>query len=241
MSFIARSLPRVARSTISPHSSTPFRYAAITSHKTFATQPSSSTYRGKYTADLSKTFDPSGKDIVSIIKEEHKLVDGLFEQYQKESNPQEKRGIAFNIIKLLSIHGSAEEMSLYPYIQKNLPNGTQMVEHALKEHQQMKNDLYTMDSLEPGSQQFDSTLQRLVKDTQHHVKEEESTILPALQKHCSRQELEDMKKSFLSMKSISPSRPHPSAPNHSPANVAANTTAVPLDAARDIAAGRFTD
>ena len=44
-------------------------------------------------------------DVVSIITAEHKLVDTLFEAYKTEANPQQKRGIANNIIKLLSTHG----------------------------------------------------------------------------------------------------------------------------------------
>ena len=142
MSFIARSLPRVVSSGIGHHSSSSLRYgAAVASRNGFATQPSSSQYRGKYAYDLSKTLDPSGKDVIAIIKEEHKTVDGLFSAYMKETQHDDKQGIANNIIKLLSIHGSAEEMSLYPYIAKHLPNGQQMVQHALQEHQRMKEDL----------------------------------------------------------------------------------------------------
>lgn len=86
---------------------------------------------------------------------------------------------------------------------------------------------------------FDGSFTALVRDTQHHVKEEESELLPALQKACSAAELKEMADTFVRMKLISPSRPHPQAPNTPPANIAANTTAVPLDAAKDLAQSRF--
>jgi hypothetical protein len=142
MSFIARSLPRVVSTGIGHYSAGSLRYgAAVASRNGFATQPSSSQYRGKYSHDLSKTLDPTGKDVIAIIKEEHKMVDSLFSAYQKETQQADKQGIANNIIKLLSIHGAAEEMSLYPFIAKKLPNGPQIVEHALKEQQSIKEDL----------------------------------------------------------------------------------------------------
>ena len=68
-------------------------------------QPTAASFKGRYKEDISKSLDPTGLDVVELIKAEHKLVDTLFEAYQAENNPQQKRGIANNIIKLLSIHG----------------------------------------------------------------------------------------------------------------------------------------
>ena len=212
--------------------------------------------------------------MVQIITAEHKLVDTLFEAYKTETNPQQKRGIANNIIKLLSIHGHhtqqpthahyhlsacgaasdspaacrvctcrvtgcAEEMSIYPYVAKNLPNGQQMASDALAEHLRMKEDLYQLDQSELDSPTFDASFQALVRDTQHHVKGEESHLLPELKKACTAAEMKDMADTFIRMKAVSPSRPHPQAPNTPPANIAVNTTAVPLDAAKDMAQSRF--
>jgi len=190
------------------------------------------------TKDLSKTLDPTGKNVIEIIKEEHRLVDTLYERYQSSHDVKEKQGIAYNIIKLLSIHGAAEEMSLYPYIKTRVPNGESIINHALNEHQQMKQDLYALDQLEFGAAGYDTKLAKAIQDTKHHVKEEESTVLPALEKNCSPDEIQKMTQQFISSKSMAPSRPHPDAPNEPPGNKVANSASVPLDAARDI--GRFS-
>ena len=130
-------------------------------------------------------------------------------------------------------------MALYPFVAKKLPNGEKMVSDALAEHQRMKEDLYALDQAEMTDPTFDAAFQAVVRDTQHHVKEEESHLLPSLKQACNQQELQELTDQFLRMKMISPSRPHPQAPNKPPANIAANTTAVPLDAAKDMAQSRF--
>jgi len=236
MSLFARHASRALLSaTHISHGSVHFR--AI--RNTFASIPTASSFKGRYKEDISKSIDPTGLDVVELIKAEHKLVDTLFEAYTAESNAQQKRGIANNIIKLLSIHGAAEEMSIYPYIAKNLPDGQQLITAALAEQQRMKDDLYTLDQSDMNDSKFDAAFTALVRDTQQHVKEEESVLLPALKRACSGSEMADMTDTFVRMKVVSPSRPHPSAPNTPPANIAANTTAVPLDAAKDMAQSRF--
>jgi len=190
------------------------------------------------TQDLSKTLNPEGKDVVEIILEEHRLVDALGDKYKTETNIKEKQGIAHNIIKLLSIHAVCEEAALYPWMRKNLPNGNQLVEHAIKEHQEIKEDLYKLDQMTIDQPGYDAQLMKALKDTQHHVKEEESDLLPSIKKRSSQAELEQMRSDFISAKTMAPSRPHPSAPSNPPANKIVAAATMPIDAARD--AGRFS-
>jgi len=190
------------------------------------------------TEDMSKKLNPEGKDVIEIIMEEHQLVDALGERYHTETNPKEKQGIAHNIIKLLSIHAACEEAALYPWMKKHFPNGEQLVAHAIHEHQNIKNDLYTLDQMKLGDAGYDSKLQKAMKDTKHHVQEEESDLLPTLRRRASKAELDEIRNSFLSAKTIAPSRPHPSAPTEPPQNKIVGAATMPIDAARD--AGRFS-
>jgi len=190
------------------------------------------------TQDLSKTLNPEGKDIVEIIVEEHRLVDTLGERYQAETNVKEKQGIAHNIIKLLSIHAVCEEASLYPWMRKNLPNGDKLVDHAIHEHQEIKEDLYNLDQMQIGDAGYDAALLKALKDTQHHVKEEESELLPQIKAQSSKDELEQMRTDFLRAKMMAPSRPHPSAPTEPPQNKIVAAATAPVDAVRDM--GRFS-
>jgi len=190
------------------------------------------------TVDLSKTLDPSGKDIFAIIIEEHRLVEKLGQTYYQSSNAHDKQGIAHNIIKLLSIHAACEEMVLYPFMRAKLPNGPAMVQHALNEHQQLKQDLYALDNMLVGQAHYDERLSKALSETLEHVKEEETDLLPTLRSAMDQSELQKLTEEYVAAHQVAPSRPHPEAPNTPPENRHTNAVAHSEDAGRD--AGRFS-
>jgi len=188
--------------------------------------------------DLSKQQDPTGKDIFSLILEEHRLVEKLGNQYQSSNDINEKQGIAHNILKLLCLHAACEEMALYPVMRLKLPNGEALVNHALKEHQQVKKDLLVLDNMTVHSAHFDELLLKTLAEVEQHVKEEETELLPSLRKVCNSSDIANMTSEFITSKKIAPPRPHPDAPNRPPENKHANAVAAAEDAVRD--AGRFS-
>jgi len=193
----------------------------------------------KKTLDLSQVAaqELANKDILTIIRSEHTLVDKLAEKFQSSSSKTEKLSIAYNIIKLLSLHAAKEEMALYPFLRTKFPNGDQLVDHALKEHQQVKQDLYDLDQQmnTEMTSTTDAKLLKCIKDVQHHVQEEEDTILTKLNQYLSPAEMTKVRDDFVSALSTAPSRPHPDAPNTPPQNKVLNAATMPADAARDAA------
>lgn len=190
------------------------------------------------TPDLSKTLDPSGKDIFAIILEEHRIVEKLGAAYHASNNQHEKQGLAHNIIKLLSIHAACEEMVLYPFMRAKLPDGPAMVQHALMEHQQVKLDLYALDNMLVNQVHFTERLDKCLAETLQHVQEEETDLLPKLRAVMQAAEIEQMTQEYIAAHKVAPSRPHPDAPNTPPENRHTNAVAHSLDATRD--AGRFS-
>jgi len=193
----------------------------------------------KKTLDLSQVAaqELASKDILTIIRSEHTLVDKLAEKFQATSNKTEKLSIAYNIIKLLSLHAAKEEMALYPFLRTKFPNGDQIVDHALKEHQQVKQDLYDLDQQMNNdvTSTTEAKLLKTIKDVQHHVQEEEEQILTKLNQYLSPAEMTKLRDDFVSALSTAPSRPHPDAPNTPPQNKVLNAATMPADAARDAA------
>jgi len=196
------------------------------------------------TLDLSKVAaaELANKDIVTIIRAEHDLVDKLAEKFQASNNETEKLSIAYNIIKLLSLHAAKEEMALYPFLRTKWPNGEQIVQHALEEHLQVKKDLYDLDQqmgsgMTPAAE---AKLLKAVKEVQHHVQEEEEQFLSKMDKYLSPAELVQLRDDFVSALAMSPSRPHPDAPNVPPQNKVVNAATMPADAARDAARFAFS-
>jgi len=191
------------------------------------------------TLDLSKVAaeELSNKDIITILRSEHNLVTSLYKKFESTNDTTEKYSIAYNLIKLLSLHAAKEEMALYPIIEKKFPNGNQIVEHALKEHLQVKQDLYELDqNMNSYSlSQLSAKLGKAVEEVEHHVQEEEDQIITKFSKYLTPQEMIQARDDFISALSISPSRPHPDAPNTPPQNKVVNAATMPADAARDAA------
>lgn len=88
-----------------------------------------------------------------------------------------------------------------------------------------------------NSPEFEARFDKTVHDTIHHHRSEEEDILSEITKYASAEEMKHMTEQFIKTKKISPSRPHPDAPNTPPLNKAANATATGVDALRDV--GRF--
>jgi len=191
------------------------------------------------TLDLSKVAaeEVKNKDIITILRSEHNLVTSLYKKFESCNDTTEKYSIAYNLIKLLSLHAAKEEMALYPMIQQKFPTGKQIVEHALKEHLQVKQDLYELDqNMNTFSMnQLSSKLGKTVGEVEHHVQEEEEQILSKLSKYLTPQEMTQVRDDFNNALSIAPSRPHPDAPNTPPQNKVVNAATMPADAARDAA------
>jgi len=157
------------------------------------------------TIDLSKTIDPTGQSVTDIIQGEHALVETLYKQYQSISDAKQKQGIAYNIIKLLSIHAACEEMVVYPFLKnKDGSKYKTLVDHALNEHTQTKKDLYDLDNMEYGQSGYDAKLSKVIEETLVHVKEEESELLPTLEKAATPEELKQLAADFISAKSMAP-------------------------------------
>jgi len=137
----------------------------------------------------------------------------------------------------LSLHAAKEEMALYPMLQQKFPNGKQIVDHALKEHMQVKQDLYELDqNMNSYSMtQLETKLSKTVQEVEHHVADEEEQIMSKLSKYLTPDEMIQLRDDFVNALSISPSRPHPDAPNTPPQNKVVNAATMPADAARDAA------
>jgi len=128
-------------------------------------------------------------------------------------------------------------MALYPMLQQKFPNGKQIVDHALKEHMQVKQDLYELDqNMNSYSMtQLETKLSKTVQEVEHHVADEEEQIMSKLSKYLTPDEMIQLRDDFVNALSISPSRPHPDAPNTPPQNKVVNAATMPADAARDAA------
>ena len=99
---------------------------------------------------------------------------------------------------------------------------------------QVKEDLYTLQSMSPDDSQFSPLLERLLEDLHHHINHESNKDMPRIEKLLSREESRDLANQFEKTKVLLPTRSHPSAPNKPYFENLAGMLAAPLDKFADL-------
>ena len=163
----------------------------------------------------------------------------MFERFEHATGDIEQKGkIAREIIKELSIHASIEEEVFYPEVKAAVPASEGLVEHSLEEHQEVKEALAELDSMEPGGPGFHQEMEKVIREVTEHVQEEEGEMFPKVRQALSANTLLDIGKKMDKAKSRAPTWPHPKAPNEPPGNKIAGAAAAAVDRACDKLEGR---
>lgn len=120
---------------------------------------------------------------VELIKADHRKVEQLYQRYQgADGQIQHKQPIAQEICQELEIHAKLEEGIFYPAVQRKLgTDGDKLVKEAIKEHNEMKRVISQLQASRFAGSDCDKVFQEMMSGVQHHVKEEESEMLPKAQ------------------------------------------------------------
>ena len=117
------------------------------------------------------------QDATALLKADHKLVDGLFKEFEATRSDQKKKEIVNKICKELTIHAQVEEEIFYPAVQKAL-NDHELVPEAYVEHGSLKVLIAGLKGFEPNGDIYDAKVKVLSEYVKHHVKEEEKEMFP---------------------------------------------------------------
>jgi len=179
-------------------------------------------------------------DAVTLLKQDHQTVEGLFRRYESLGGDEveQRRQVVNDFIRELSIHASIEEQILYPEVKDVLAGGESMADEALHEHQEAKEALADLDGMDADDPAFDMKVRTLIADVRHHVEEEEREMLPQLALAVPASTLIELGEKMENAKAMAPTRPHPHAPSTPPGNVVAGMAAAAVDRVRDMVSGR---
>jgi hemerythrin superfamily protein len=118
-------------------------------------------------------------DVVELIKNDHREVERLFDLLKQQPAT---RGLNFPVLcALLIAHSRAEEVEVYP-VAKDEAGEIDEVAHSQGEHAEAEQMLEEMTAMDPESAEFEAALDELIKAVNHHVEEEESRVLPGMQR-----------------------------------------------------------
>lgn len=181
------------------------------------------------------------RDVVDVLMTDHREVEAIFVELEsRQGTPEHRRRLADVVIAELVRHSVAEEAYVYPAARKALPDGDQLAEHEIAEHADAERTMKELESLDPSEPRFDELLTKLTATIRHHVREEESDLFPRLRAACAREELVELAGKVEAAKKSAPTRPHPAAPDHPPANKLLAPGTGLVDRMRDALSGRPT-
>ena len=137
-------------------------------------------------------------DAITLLKNDHRLVEKLFKEIEKGDGNREK---LFKELKNeLDVHAQIEEQLFYPAV-RDAKQTHEIVLESFEEHKQVKMVLMDLEKADKNTEHWLAGLKVLMEDVQHHVGEEENELFPKVKdKVLSKEQLDDLGKRMEAMK-----------------------------------------
>src|ERR1700712_5108138 len=129
--------------------------------------------------------DTKKQDALTMLEEEHRAVEKLFEAFERaeENDLERKATLVQRACELLTMHAIVEEEILYPAAKDALgEDDKDDVNEAYVEHFLVKTLIEKFSTMKAGDEGFDATFKVLTESVTYHVEEEESELFPELRK-----------------------------------------------------------
>jgi hypothetical protein len=122
---------------------------------------------------------PTPPDAIDLLKAEHDSIKELFDRFRKTRNRRSKTKIASQAITELKIHAVLEEEIFYPAVRRRV--GKDVMNEADEEHHVARLLIEELEKMDRRNDHFDAKFNVLAENVRHHIKEEESEMLPKTQ------------------------------------------------------------
>jgi hemerythrin superfamily protein len=156
------------------------------------------------------------RDLIDDIVADHREVAAVLAEIKFSDKPD--RELVDYVIAELVCHSVAERQYVYPTARRVLPDGDALADHEIEEHAGTEEVMKEIETTSPKNPRFDDLVGKLIEDFRHHVREEESNLLPKLRGACDAAALTELGEKFNNSRKMAPARPQPSAPDQPPAN-----------------------
>jgi hemerythrin superfamily protein len=115
--------------------------------------------------------------ITNMIRMDHTHVMSTFHQYEIDTSPGTKEALVKSACDALEIHAQLEDEIFYPAM-RSVGMESVVDEKNVPEHEEMRQLIAQMRSMEPTDRGCDDTFMRLMRVVMHHVADEETVLLP---------------------------------------------------------------
>ena len=124
-----------------------------------------------------KSQKASASSVTDMLREDHKKVKGLFEEFEQAEDAPAKQRIVETVLKELEVHSKLEEELIYPAIRAEIDDDD-LMDEALEEHHVVHGLLGELKKMKPSDDRYDAKFTVLAENVRHHIKEEESEMFP---------------------------------------------------------------
>jgi hypothetical protein len=119
---------------------------------------------------------PVSGDVIELILEDHRRFESLLRQLRDSSTDRDAVRRVFAALHVA--HAEAEEKHIYPVLRKKRAIGDHEEEHGKEEHAEGNEALLALLELSgTDTRAFDDAVEELARRVNHHLTEEELTIL----------------------------------------------------------------
>jgi len=144
------------------------------------------------TIDLGR---PLSGDVVELILADHRRFEDLLRKLRDATSDREAVRAAFSTLHVA--HAEAEEKHVYPGLRKKRAIGAQEEEHGEEEHAEGNEALLAvLECTSTDTQKFEDAVEDLAEKVNHHLTEEELTILNPAREEVSEQVKADLGEKF---------------------------------------------
>lgn len=133
-------------------------------------------------------------NVIELIIADHREVDDLFARLR--SGRGDRSALAAELERLLLAHSRAEEDRVYPVVVRQGSDEKAEIQHSEEEHHEAEELARRLREADPTLKRFDDLVERLAESVTHHVRTEESEVLPALREAASAAELSELADQF---------------------------------------------
>ncbi len=115
----------------------------------------------------------TGQSVIALVLAGHRRSERMFAAYVAATDPAKKQAQATELVKEIVSHAAKEEMAIYSWMKRELPETADLVNHGLQEHQKVKEDLAKLEQMMIADAEFEPMMQRVWKDVVEDIIVEE--------------------------------------------------------------------
>ncbi|KAL0958956.1 hypothetical protein HGRIS_014268 [Hohenbuehelia grisea] len=177
----------------------------------------------------------SHHSLTDAIKEDHQEMYEYHDNYKKAAGDADAQARwARQLTWEIARHAVGEEIIVYPLMEQHLGDeGLRLANQDREEHFIVKKLLSHLETLTPGTSEYDKTIAQVMDHLHEHNDSEEQKDLPLLEPKLGTEGSKEAASSFSRTKKFVPTRAHPGAPDRPPFETLVGFLQAPIDKLKD--------